>query len=142
MNNMQIWVDIFGNVSTIFGYVLIAMMLIALPIGSLICMTYTLTFRPEAIRAKVATTTARDDVETQAYAYEQNHPDEKLIKIDFLTSWLGKDLYNMHLLDTLNQEAVSRVFYIDNNDKATSGYTHSYNDATRSNNLVYIFVTR
>lgn len=142
MNNMQIWVDIFGNVLTIFGYVLISMMVIALPIGILIGMMYTLTFRPEAIKTKVATATVRDDVETQAYTYEQNYPDEKLIKIDFLTSWLGKDLYNMHLLDTLNQEAVSRVFYIDNNDKATSGYTHSYNDATRSNNLVYIFVKR
>lgn len=118
------------------------MTIIALPIGILIGMMYTLTFRPEAIKTKVATATARDDVETQAYAYEQNHPDEKLIKIDFLTSWLGKDLYNMLLFDTLNQEAVSRVFYIDNNDKATSGYTYSYNDATRSNNLVYVFVKR
>lgn len=142
MNNMRIWVDIFGNISTIFGYVLISMTIIALPIGILIGMMYTLTFRPEAIKTKVATATARDDVETQAYAYEQNHPDEKLIKIDFLTSWLGKDLYNMLLFDTLNQEAVSRVFYIDNNDKATSGYTYSYNDATRSNNLVYVFVKR
>lgn len=87
-----------------------------------------------------STPTSRDKVSEQAHEYQQGHPDEKVVKIDFSTGGKAKEGYSERLMDAPDIQTITQVFYIDRDGKVTSGDKYDYHEALKSKNVVYVFV--